>query len=84
MGQYEVGHFVSMDQFVLKTPGRQQDGYGREGENNRYHGGTIFNDAASGIIWAENQISLGAGDTIMAKDVFEEWLKEKAWVKIKH
>ena len=82
--KYEVGDFVSMDQFVVKTPGRQLDGYGREGENNRYHGGTIFNDAASGIIWVENQISLGAGDTIMAKEVFEEWLREKAWVEIKH
>ena len=73
-----------MDQFVVKTPGRQLDGYGREGEDNRYHGGTIFNDAASGVIWVENQIGLGAGETIMAKEVFEEWLKEKAWVEIKH
>ena len=50
-----------MDQFVVKTPGRQLDGYGREGESNRYHVGTIFNDAASGVIWVENQISLGSG-----------------------
>ena len=26
--KYEVGDFVSMDQFVVKTPGRQLDGYG--------------------------------------------------------
>ena len=64
-----------MDPFVVKTPGRQLDGYGREGENNRYHGGTIFNDAASGVIWVENQISLGAGETIMWNEAFEEWLK---------
>ena len=60
-----------MDQFVVKTPGQQLDGYGREGENNRYHGDTNFNDAAYGVIWVENQISLGAGEKIMAKEVFE-------------
>ena len=70
--KYQPGDFISMDQFVVKTPGRLEGGYGREGANNRYHGGTIFNDAASGIIWVENQVSLGAGETIMAKETFEQ------------
>jgi hypothetical protein len=82
--KYQAGDFVSMDQFVVKTPGRLLEGYGREGEANRYHGGTIFNDAATGIIWVENQVSLGAGETLMAKEVFENWLREQAWVEIKH
>ena len=82
--KYEAGDFVSMDQFVVKTPGRQLEGYGRESDSNRYHGGTIFNDAATGVIWVENQISLGAGETILAKEVFEQWLYEEAFVEIKH
>lgn len=82
--KYEAGDFVSMDQFVVKTPGRLLEGFGREGANNRYHGGTIFNDAATGILWIENQVSLGAGETIMAKEAFEQWLREVACVEIKH
>ena len=81
--QYEAGDHVSMDQFVSQTTGRLPTGYGRERPENRYHGGTIFNDAATGIIWVENQISLGASETIMAKHSFEEWLFELACVEVK-
>ncbi len=56
---------------MVKTPGRQLEGYGHESNSNRYHGGTIFNDAATGVIWIKNQISLGAGEAILAKEVFE-------------
>ena len=48
--KYEAGDFVSMDQFVCKTPGRLLQGFGRDGEANRFHCGTIFNDAATGVI----------------------------------
>lgn len=82
--KYEAGDFVSMDQFIVKTPGRLLEGFGREGANNRFHGGTIFNDAATGILWVENQVSLGAGETILAKESFEQWLRETAGVEIKH
>ena len=74
-GALEPGNFVSMDQFIVKTPGRLPTGYGWEGHENRYHGGTIFNDAVSGAIWVENQVSLGAGETIEAKLHFEQWLR---------
>jgi hypothetical protein len=50
----------------VNTPGRLLKGYGREGAEHRFHGGTIFNDAASGVIWVEPQVSLGAGETVMA------------------
>ena len=80
----QPGDMVSTDQFVCKTPGRLPTGYGREGAANRYHGGTIFNDAASGVIWVENQVSLGAGETIQSKTRFEEWLWELAFVEVKH
>jgi transposase InsO family protein len=49
-----------------------------------YHGGTIFRDAASKYIHVENQVSLGAGDTTVAKLKFEEWLWEQARVSVRH
>ena len=58
--------------------------YELESNSNRYCGGTIFNNAATGVIWIENQISLGGGETILAKEVFRQWLYEKAFVYIKH
>ena len=49
--KYEVGDFVSTDKFVVRKPGRLPNGYGCERRENRFHGGTIYNDAASGLIW---------------------------------
>ena len=72
--QYEVGDFVSTDQFICKTPGRLPTGYGRESQDRRFQGGTIYNDAASGLIWVENQVSLGANETVMGKTRFEQRL----------
>ena len=72
--KYEVGDFMSTNQFVLKNPGRIPSGFGRERHNNRFHVGTIYNDAASGLIWVENQVSLGANKTIVGKAQFEQWL----------
>ncbi len=34
----------------------------------QFHGGTSFHDATTGLIWAENQVSLGAAKTLMAKE----------------
>ena len=47
--QYEVGDFVSTDQFICKTPGRLPTGYGQESQDRRFQGSTIYNDAASGL-----------------------------------
>ncbi len=68
----EVGDFVSTDQFVCRTPGRLPDGYGREGAKGRFNGGTISNDAASGLIWVETQVSLGANETVKGKERYEQ------------
>eukprot|EP00956_Cyclotella_meneghiniana_P037258 scaffold136161_cov36-Cyclotella_meneghiniana.AAC.3 len=61
---------------MVQTPGRPPSGFGNEGVLNSFHGGTIFVDAATGIVWVENQVSLGGGETVMAKIRFEEWLWE--------
>ena len=39
---------------------------------NRFHGGTIYNDDASGLIWVENQVSLRENETVLGKSRFEE------------
>jgi hypothetical protein len=82
-GAMEPGDLVSMDQFVSKTGGRLLTGFGRERDGNRYHGGTIFNDAASGVIRVESQVSLGATETIGSKERFEEWLWNMALAEVK-
>ncbi len=57
----EAVDFVSADQYVVNTPNRFQSGYSREVPHNQCHGGTLFDDAATCLIWAENQVSLGTG-----------------------
>jgi hypothetical protein len=42
------------------------------------------NDAALGFIWVENQVSLGANETVMGKACFEQWLWVMAYAKVKH
>ena len=82
--KYELGDMVSMDQYVVKTPGRLPTGYGREADHNKFHGGTIFRDAATKVIHVENQVSLNAAETINAKLRFEQWLWDEACGKVKH
>ena len=82
--KYEVGYFVSTNQFVVRTPVRLPNGYGRERCKNNFHGGTIYNDAASGLIWVENHVSLGANETVLGKSRFGEWLWEQASAEISH
>ena len=55
-------------QFVVNIPGRFPTGYGREYFSSRFHGGTLYNDDASGIILVENQVSLGASETVLGND----------------
>jgi len=56
------------------TPGRLIKGYGHEAPHDYYHGGTIFRDAASNLVRVQNQILLNAGETVLGKHQFEEWI----------
>ena len=47
-------------------------------------GEVSYNDAASGLIWVENQVSLGANETVMGKSHFEQWLWDMAYAEVKH
>ena len=68
---------MSTDQFMVKT-------FGRELHNNRFHRSTIYNDAASGLIWVENQVSLGEEKTIVGKARFNQWIWEKSVAEVYH
>ena len=81
--RYEPGDLVFSDQFNVHTPGRQLSGYGREGDAQSLHGGTIFTDAASNFVYVECQSSMGAGETVMGKERFEQLCWNTAGVNIK-
>jgi hypothetical protein len=82
--QYNVGDFISTDQFICKKPGHLPTGYGHESQDCRFQGGTIFNDAASGLIWVKNQVSFGANKTVMGKACFKKWLYDQCVCEVKH
>jgi transposase InsO family protein len=82
--RYETGDFVSLDQYVVKALGRLPTGFGKESIMNMFHGGTIFRYASSKYIHVQNQVSLGAGETVNAKMRFEDWLWETARARVKH
>jgi hypothetical protein len=69
--QLRVGGMVSTDQYVSSVPGRLPHTYGKEKVHEQYVGGTIFVDEASGYMYIQNQVSLGASETIRAKHTFE-------------
>ena len=65
---------MSVDQFVVNTYGILPTGYGIESSSYLFHGVTIHNNVATGIIWFKNQVSLGSSETVLGKDNFEQWL----------
>ena len=69
--QLRVGGMVSSDQYVSSIPGRLPNTYGKEKDHEKYVGGTIFVEEASGYMFIQNQVSLGAAETIRAKHSFE-------------
>ena len=75
---------MSAYKFVVNTPGQFSTRYGREYSSSHFHGGTLYNDVAISIIWVENQVSLGASETVLGKEHFEKWIWEKACVDISH
>ena len=70
-GNLRPGAMISSDQYVSSVPGRLPNTYGKETAANKYMGGTIFIDEASGFTFIKNQVSLGAAETIRAKHEFE-------------
>jgi hypothetical protein len=72
-GHLSPGQAVSLDQYESRLGGRLPNTKGKEKEEERYHGGTIAVDHASGLIWAQHQVSLRAGETLVTKRSFERF-----------
>ena len=67
------GAKVSIDQYISTVPGRLAHTKGKELKREKYVGGTIFVDHCSSYIHASNQVTLRAGDTVQAKQTFENF-----------
>ena len=80
---YEPGDSIFTDHFLVKTPGRLIKGYGRDATHNCFHGGILFQDAASNLARVQPQVSNGAGETVVGKSSFEDWILNLAgcWLR---
>ena len=65
------GQLVAVDHFVSSTRGRRFNTKGKEAEKDRYLGGAIFVDLATGYLFIEFQTNLTTHETLLAKEKFE-------------
>jgi Reverse transcriptase (RNA-dependent DNA polymerase) len=72
-GDLRPGDCVSMDQYISALPGRLPNTKGKESLSDRYKGGTMFVDHATGFLYLRNQVVLTAGSTLQSKKQFEEF-----------
>ena len=70
------GDCVSLDQYQSSIPGHLEHTYGKETKDERYTGGTIFVDHASGLMYLKHQVSLRVGETLKAKYAFEQMARD--------
>ena len=61
----EPGDCVAVDQFVVRQGGRLFTTSGREKEEDRFKGRTIFVDMATGKMFVKFQVSLGVLETLV-------------------
>ena len=67
----QPGERVFVDHYESDTRARLPNTRGREREHNQYKGGTIFHDAATGLIKVYHQVTFTAEETIKSKHRFE-------------
>ena len=72
--QLERGERIFCNHVESSVGGRLFHTAGREKESDRIKGSCLFFDAATNYIHLEHQVSLGASDTIVAKENFERIL----------
>ena len=72
-GKLELGAEVAVDQFEVTKRGRLFSSGGREKDVDKFCGGTLFVNVATGLTKAYFQVSLGADDTIRSKLAFERF-----------
>ena len=72
----QPGDCVSLDQYESSIPGRLPHTYGKEKKDDQYNGGTLFIDHASSMVFIQHQVSLRTGETLQAKQKFEQLARE--------
>ena len=82
-GDLLPGDCVSLDQYESSYLGRLPHTKGKESDKDKFVGGTIGVDHASGMIFASHQASLQTGNTLESKKHLERWARQSAGVKIK-
>ena len=65
------GQKVSMDHFSVSTKGRLYSGFGGTKDDEKYKGGVIFVDHASGFVYVVHVLNFTAGEALRAKLEFE-------------
>ena len=65
-------------------PGRLGKGFGKEIPSNCFRSGTICQYTDSNLGCVQNQVSLKAGETVMGKAAFKEWIWNLAEVLAKY
>ena len=81
-GNLEPGECFSMDQYDSPIRGRLPHTRGKEPVEDRYRGGTIYVDHASGFVFLYHQISLRIGETLQGKHALESFANQFG-IKIK-
>ena len=66
------GQKVSMDHFIVSTPGRLFNSRGSDREYRMFKGGVIFVDHATGFVYVEPVVNFTAGEALRAKRAFEK------------
>jgi hypothetical protein len=66
------GQKVSMDHFIVSTPGRAYNSRGSDSHDKMFKGGVIFVDHASGYVYVVLVVNFTAGEAIRAKREFEQ------------
>ena len=71
------GQRVSMDHFIVSTPGRLFNSRGSEAHDRMFKGGVIFVDHATGFVFVAPVVNFTAGEAIRAKREFEAEMASK-------
>ena len=79
----QPGARVFLDQYVSSVKGRLPHTKGKESDNDRYSGGLIAVDSASGKVFCRHQVSLRSGETIVSMRDFHRQA-QAVGVKFKH
>lgn len=75
---------MAVVQFEIAKPGRRFETAGKEPNQRKFCGGTIFVDTASGVCKTYYQISLNKEETILSKNKFEVFINQEGQCNVQH